>query len=259
MQHSAKEFKFLLSVRLFLIVTITTLFFFHFLDLKIYLFSKSLNGYFSLFFIKIINPVAKIFNPSVIFPISILILIMAKNLKKVLNNPQKLSIVKKRLVIKKEVLMISLDYYVLVIKHIIFSIILSGFVLHLLKYILGVSRPKYFFNYDYERYSFFNIEHKVNSLPSGHTQAAFTIAILFILYFNRYNLFFLFLAMLIGISRIFMSAHFPSDLIMGAYIGAVFPIILYNLKFKNNFLSFNNQKLIDFKVFLKLICIRFFI
>ena len=29
----------------------------------------------------------------------------------------------------------------------------------LLKYILGVSRPKYFFNYDYERYNFFNIEH----------------------------------------------------------------------------------------------------
>ena len=147
----------------------------------------------------------------------------------------------------------------MIIKHIIFSIILSGLVLHLLKYILGVSRPKYFFNYDYERYNFFNIEHKVNSLPSGHTQAAFTISILFILYFNRYNLFFLLLAAFIGISRVFMSAHFPSDLILGAYIGAVFPIILYNLKFKKDFLSFKKQKLIDFNVFLKLICIRFFI
>ena len=164
-----------------------------------------------------------------------------------------------RLAIKKQVLMSSLDYYLLIIKHIIFSIFLSGFVLHLLKYILGVSRPKYFFNHDYERYNFFNIEHKVNSLPSGHTQAAFTIAILFILYLNRYNLFFLLLAAFIGISRIFMSAHFPSDLIMGAYIGAVFPIILYNYKFREDFLSFKKQKLIDLNVFLKLICIRFFI
>ena len=259
MQHSKKEFKLLLSVRLFFIVAVTTIFFFHFLDLKIYLFSKNLNGNFALFFIKIINPIAKIFNPSVVFPMALLTLILAKGLKKVLNNPQKLSIVTERLAIKKQVLMSSLDYYLLIIKHIIFSIILSGLVLHLLKYILGVSRPKYFFNYDYERYNFFNIEHKVNSLPSGHTQAAFTIAILFILYFNRYNLFFLLLAAFIGISRVFMSAHFPSDLIMGAYIGAVFPIILYNLKFKKDFLSFKKQKLIDFNVFLKLICIRFFI
>tara|TARA_B100000989_G_scaffold103487_1_gene75761 strand:+ start:1726 stop:2505 length:780 start_codon:yes stop_codon:yes gene_type:complete len=259
MQHSTREFKLLLSVKLFIIVIITTLFVFHFLDLKIYLFSKNLDGYFSLFFIKIINPIAKIFNPSVVFPLSLLILILAKSLKKVLKNQQKLLIVTKRLGVQKEVLLSSLNYYLLIIKHVIFSIILTGLVLHLLKYILGVSRPKYYFNHDYERYNFFNIEHRVNSLPSGHTQAAFTIAILFILYFNRYNVLFLILATFIGISRIFMSAHFPSDIIMGAYVGAFFPIILYKLKFRNDFLSFNKQKFIDFNVFLKLICIRFFI
>ena len=259
MQHNTRDFSILLSIRLLLIVIITTLFFFHFLDLKIYLFSKNLNGYLSLFFIKIINPIAKIFNPSLILPLSLLTFVLAKSLQKVLKNTQKLLIVTTRLGIKKKVLLISLNYYLLKIKHIIFSIILSGLVLHLLKYILGVSRPKYFFDYNYERYNFFNIEHNVNSLPSGHTQAAFTIAVLFILYFNKYNLFFILLAILIGISRIFMSAHFPSDLIMGAYIGSVFPIILYNLKFKNDFLNFNKQKLIDFNIFLKLIYIRFFI
>tara|TARA_B100000989_G_C19509540_1_gene458246 strand:- start:594 stop:1373 length:780 start_codon:yes stop_codon:yes gene_type:complete len=259
MQHSTRDFNILLSIRLLLIVIITTLFFFHFLDLKIYLFFKNLNGYLSLFFINIINPIAKIFNPSVIFPLSLLTFILVKSLQKILKNPQKLIIVTERLAIKKKVLLNSLNYYLLAIKHIIFSIILSGLVLHLLKYILGVSRPKYFFDYNYERYNFFNIEHNVNSLPSGHTQAAFTISVLLIIYFNKYNLFFILLATFIGISRIFMSAHFPSDLIMGAYIGSVFPIILYNLNFKNDFLKINEQKLIDFNVFLKLICIRFFI
>tara|TARA_B100000989_G_scaffold297809_2_gene284780 strand:+ start:57 stop:836 length:780 start_codon:yes stop_codon:yes gene_type:complete len=259
MQHSTKKFKLLLSVKLFLLVLATTLFFFYFLDLKIYLFSKNLNGYLSLFFIKIINPLAKIFNPSVILPLSFFVLVLIISLKKVLKSPEKLKILITKFDIQNEVLQSSLNYYLLIIKHIIFSIILSGFVLHLLKYIFGVSRPKYYFNHDYERYNFFNFEHKVNSLPSGHTQAAFTIAILFVLYFNKCNFFFILIAAFIGISRIFMSAHFPSDIIIGAYVGAIFPILLYNSKFRNDFLGFNKKKIIDFNVFLKLICMRFFI
>ena len=31
-----------------------------------------------------------------------------------------------------------------------------------------------------------------------------------------------------GLSRIFMSMHFPSDLIAGAYLGSIVPIIIYN-------------------------------
>ena len=35
------------------------------------------------------------------------------------------------------------------------------------------------------------------------------------------------LAILMGVSRIFMTMHFPSDIFFGAYFGAIVPIILY--------------------------------
>ena len=38
----------------------------------------------------------------------------------------------------------------------------------------------------------------------------------------------LIIASLMGFSRIFMSMHFPSDLVAGAYLGSITPIILYN-------------------------------
>ena len=36
-----------------------------------------------------------------------------------------------------------------------------------------------------------------------------------------------------GLSRIFMSMHFPSDIVAGAYLGSLVPIILYNYSFKD--------------------------
>ena len=59
-----------------------------------------------------------------------------------------------------------------------------------MKYIIGVARPKYFFFEGFERFDFFNILHKANSFPSllpGHTQAAFTLAILIMIYFKKYH------------------------------------------------------------------------
>ena len=97
----------------------------------------------------------------------------------------------------------------------------------MLKYIVGVARPKYFFFEGFERIDFFNILHKANSFPSGHTQAAFTLAILVMIYFKKYHFYILCLAILMGLSRIFMTMHFPSDIFFGAYLGAIVPILLY--------------------------------
>ena len=125
---------------------------------------------------------------------------------------------------------------------------MSGFVCHVFKYILGVSRPKYFFLQGYERLNFFNIEHKVNAMPSGHTQAAFTIAILFLIYFRKYYILIFIIAFLMGISRIFMSMHFPSDLLFGAYIGSLTPLLIFEYFFKekiNMILKSNKISLLD--------------
>ena len=92
---------------------------------------------------------------------------------------------------------------------------------------------KYFLLQGYDRINPFNLEHKVNSFPSGHTQVAFTIAILIILYTNRYTLIILIFAIFMGVSRIFMSMHFPSDLIFGAYIGSLTSILIFDWFYKD--------------------------
>lgn len=208
------------------------------------------------FFQKIIDPFSDIVDPGIIFIVCLFFLWSIKSTKNIIKDPNKYLVLKNKFNLEKDIISFSLDYYASVIKHLMVSILFSGGVLHIIKYILGVSRPKYFFFQGYERNNFFNFEHKVNSLPSGHTQAAFTLAILCILYINRYNYIYITLAILMGISRIFMSAHFPSDLILGAYIGCIFPILSYKYYFKKKFLSFKKEKIIDFNLFMKLMWYR---
>lgn len=64
------------------------------------------------------------------------------------------------------------------------------------------------------------------SFPSGHTTAAFVAAVVF-LYMNRkIGLFMIVFAILMGISRMYLLVHFPSDVICGAIIGSVTSIIV---------------------------------
>ena len=120
-------------------------------------------------------------------------------------------------------------------------------------------RPKYFFSEGFERIDFFNIFHKANSFPSGHTQAAFTLAVLIIIHINKFHIYILTLAILMGISRIFMSMHFPSDIFFGAYLGALVPIFLYKVHYKSLIMVYDNDKLVNSREFIKLLYWRIFI
>jgi undecaprenyl-diphosphatase len=181
------------------------------------------------------------------------------NINAILKNPSKLKILEIKTGYKFVSISNTFAYSLLVCKHIVLSLIIAGVACNLLKYIFGVARPKYFFLGNYERINFFNIEHKVNSFPSGHTQAAFTIAMLCILYFNRYVILILIVATLMGISRIFMSMHFPSDIFFGAYLGSIFPVLIYKFFLKEQFEGYKDKNLMNVGDFLKLIYWRIFI
>ncbi len=256
MQHLEQKFELLLSVKLFIFIIISTVLFFHFIDLPLYQYLRSLNEVIFFFFQEIIDPFSDIVDPGNVIVICIFLWLMISQIRKIMNEPKKIRILTEKLGFKKEFIIESMKYYLLIIKHIISSILITGIILHILKYILGVARPKYFFFKGYERQDFFNFEHNVNSLPSGHTQAAFTIAILFVLYFNRYNLIILIIACLLGLARIFMNAHFPSDLILGAYIGSFFPIIIYKFYFLDKFKDLDKKKIFDFGTFLKMLYLK---
>ncbi len=59
------------------------------------------------------------------------------------------------------------------------------------------------------------------SFPSGHTAAAFTVAFVFYYFYPILFIPFVVLASLIGISRIYLGLHYPSDVLAGLGLGFV--------------------------------------
>ena len=62
-----------------------------------------------------------------------------------------------------------------------------------------------------------------------------------------------------GISRIFMSMHFPSDIFFGAYLGAVVPVLLYKNYFEKKINIYKETNVTNVYDFIRLIYWRIFI
>lgn len=59
------------------------------------------------------------------------------------------------------------------------------------------------------------------SFPSGHTASSFGVAVILSEAFPWINILFFCLASLIGISRVYLKVHYPTDVIVGAIIGTL--------------------------------------
>lgn len=57
------------------------------------------------------------------------------------------------------------------------------------------------------------------SFPSGHTSAAFAAAWMIYMNKKKFGIYALVLALLMGVSRVYLCMHYPSDVIGGAVIG----------------------------------------
>ncbi len=116
------------------------------------------------------------------------------------------------------------------------SAIAGGIALHIVKNAVHAPRPltvfasditagKVYINVMFERLY-------QNSFPSGHTQIAFTVATVLLWAFARAGklkwwgvVIILGVASLIGISRIYVGAHFPSDVLGGAVLGSATALV----------------------------------
>lgn len=67
------------------------------------------------------------------------------------------------------------------------------------------------------------------SFPSGHTTASFSIAVVFALHSPLLASILLPIAFIIGISRMYLGLHYPTDCIIGALIGTVTAIVVYKV------------------------------
>lgn len=252
-----KIFEILISFRVLFFVVVLIIFFFKFLDIFLFELTRTFHGNIFFFFKEIIDPLSDILDPLNIIILCLAVLVINLNTKSILKNKIKLKIIKQKTSFNEEKILSLYSYIGLVSRHFIYSLALAGILCNILKYFFGVSRPKYFFLEGYDRSNFFNLEHKVSSFPSGHTQAAFTLAILLIIYLNRFTFYILLIALLMALSRIFMSMHFPSDLIAGAYLGSIVPLVIYNLYFRSDIEDISKKYHIKLVDLLKLLYYRF--
>lgn len=114
------------------------------------------------------------------------------------------------------------------------SYCLSGFVAQILKNAFPAPRPAIYFK-SLGRFVY-SIPHVTltasqASFPSGHSASAFALlGILLLLYpKNKWNFLFIFLALLVGYSRMYLSNHFLLDVLGGATIGIFTGMLAYVL------------------------------
>jgi undecaprenyl-diphosphatase len=101
-----------------------------------------------------------------------------------------------------------------------YGLIITGIIVELTKAIVQRPRPELSVlpQYVTQAYS--------TSFPSGHTASAFLIAAVVSHYYPKYAKFLYPLAIIVGLSRMYLGVHYLTDVIAGAVIGIVVGLIV---------------------------------
>ena len=66
------------------------------------------------------------------------------------------------------------------------------------------------------------------SFPSGHTGSSFAVAVvIFLMVPKRYGIPAMVLAVLIGLSRLYVGVHYPTDVLAAAFLGTVTAVLIW--------------------------------
>ena len=95
-----------------------------------------------------------------------------------------------------------------------------------LKQLAGRARPKHFETLGYDFFDPLRFESSFTSFPSGHSVTIAALATVLALRFPKFVSGWVILAIAIGISRVMVGAHYPSDVILGLTIGLLFTLFL---------------------------------
>lgn len=100
---------------------------------------------------------------------------------------------------------------------------ISQIIVQSLKILLSRERPYNII----EKLNTFGIELKDYSFPSGHTTASFSIATTLSLNIPELLPFVFFAASIIGVSRIYLGVHYPTDVLAGIILGISSSILVH--------------------------------
>jgi len=107
------------------------------------------------------------------------------------------------------------------------AVAVPGLTVSIVKRLIGRARP-FVEGHDTFAYQLFVWRPDYASLPSGHTTTAFAVAVAVGAMWPRARAVVFTLAALIGISRVVVGAHHPSDIVAGAVFGAMGALLVRN-------------------------------
>lgn len=99
------------------------------------------------------------------------------------------------------------------------TITTASVLVHALKFLIGRARPELLLELGAYSLTPFTGDNLYESFPSGHSTAAGAFFGVFAMLMPRFRWVFLLLALVIGISRVIVGAHYPSDVAAGLLLG----------------------------------------
>lgn len=95
----------------------------------------------------------------------------------------------------------------------------ASILVHLLKFVIGRARPELLMDMGAYSLTPFTGDNLYESFPSGHSAAAGSFFGAFFMLVPRFRFVFIGLALVIGVSRVIVGAHYPSDVAAGLLLG----------------------------------------
>jgi membrane-associated phospholipid phosphatase len=126
------------------------------------------------------------------------------------------------------------------------AIALSGILVNFLKFVFARARPKLLdTNGAYDFFSRWGIGYEYVSFPSGHATTMGALAAILVLWFPRLGALTLPFCIALAGSRVAAGAHFPSDVIVGFFLGFLFSVYLARiLARRHSVFRFSGTKLL---------------
>ena len=113
------------------------------------------------------------------------------------------------------------------------SIFVASFVTKFLKIFIGRLRPIFFEALGVTGFRPFSYDWALTSMPSGHTTVAFAGLVMAGMLSPKIKPYTWTLAIIVGLSRVYIGAHWPSDVIFGAFIGMIAADVVKWLAFRH--------------------------
>jgi membrane-associated phospholipid phosphatase len=110
------------------------------------------------------------------------------------------------------------------------AVALTGILTNVIKLLVGRFRPKYFFRENLFGFSPLDGGHDWNfSMPSGHSTTSGAVLVILWLYFPRWRWLTVPCALVVASTRIWVRAHYISDVLTGLLVGGAVTFLIYYL------------------------------